>query len=67
MSKGDKDGYVQSTAVAGEHFSDDVQLDEFTATVADKWQGTSADKHDMLMLGRTQVLRVSFHGHPIPW
>ncbi len=67
MSKGDKDGYVQSTAVAGEQFSDDVQLDEFTATVADKWQGTSADKHDMLMLGRTQVLRVSFHGYRFPW
>lgn len=62
MSKSDKDDYVHSTTVTGEQFSDDVQLDEFTATVADKWQGTSADKHDMVMLGRTQVLRVSLRG-----
>lgn len=59
MSMGDKDGYVQSTTIAGEHSSDDVQLDDFSATVAAKWQGTSADKHDMVMLGRSQVLRVS--------
>ena len=27
--------------------------------VADKYQGTDADRHDMRMLGRIQVLRVS--------
>ena len=27
--------------------------------VADKYQGTDADRHDMRMLGRVQVLRVS--------
>lgn len=27
--------------------------------VADKYQGTGADRHDMRMLGRVQVLRVS--------
>jgi len=66
MSKDDKDGYVQSTAVAGEQFSDNVQLDDFTATVANKWQGSSADKHDMVVLGRTQVLRVSSYDIPFP-
>lgn len=59
MSKS-SNGYMQTTALPrGEHFSDDVQLEDFTATVADKWQGTVADKHDMVMLGRSQVLRVS--------
>ncbi|KAI4246071.1 MAG: hypothetical protein L6R42_010018, partial [Xanthoria sp. 1 TBL-2021] len=57
MSKS-SNGYMQTTALPrGEHFSDDVQLEDFTATVADKWQGTVADKHDMVMLGRSQVLR----------
>lgn len=59
MSKS-SNGYVQTTALPmGMHFSDDVQLEDFNATVADKWQGTVADKHDMVMLGRSQVLRVS--------
>lgn len=31
--------------------------------VADKYQGTSADRHDMRMLGRIQVLRVSRRTH----
>ncbi|KAI4237844.1 MAG: hypothetical protein LQ349_001539 [Xanthoria aureola] len=60
MSKG-SNGYVQTTALPkGMHFSDDVQLEDFNATVADKWQGTLADKHDMVMLGRSQVLRRNF-------
>ncbi|CAO1603595.1 hypothetical protein XANCAGTX0491_007177 [Xanthoria calcicola] len=60
MSKG-SNGYVQTTALPkGLHFSDDVQLEDFNATVADKWQGTLADKHDMVMLGRSQVLRRNF-------
>lgn len=66
MSKDDKDEYGHSTTVTGEQFSDDVQLDDFAATVAGKWQGTSADKHDMVVLGRTQVLRVSRHEIAFP-
>ncbi|KAL8789180.1 MAG: hypothetical protein Q9213_001287 [Squamulea squamosa] len=54
-------GYVQNTTLPkGEQSSDDVQLADFTATVADKWQGTAADKHDMVILGRSQVLRRNF-------
>ena len=54
-----KDGYVQNSVTPkGEQSSDDVQMDDFTATVAGKWQGTVADKQNMVMLGRTQVLRV---------
>ncbi|KAL8728263.1 MAG: hypothetical protein Q9166_005503 [cf. Caloplaca sp. 2 TL-2023] len=60
MSK-TSNGYIQTTAFPkGEQSSDDVQLHYFTATVADKWQGTTADKHDMVMLGRSQVLRRNF-------
>ncbi|KAI4114679.1 MAG: hypothetical protein LQ345_004578 [Seirophora villosa] len=33
--------------------------------VADKYQGTSADRHDMRMLGRIQVLRRNFNFIPI--
>ncbi|KAL8748751.1 MAG: hypothetical protein Q9184_007108 [Pyrenodesmia sp. 2 TL-2023] len=54
-------GYVQTTAITkGEQASDDVEMHDFTATVADKWQGTLADKRDMVMLGRSQVLRRNF-------
>lgn len=61
MSKS-SNGYVQTiTLPKGEQYSDDVQLQDFAATVAPKWQGTLADKHDMVMLGRSQVLRVSIH------
>ncbi|KAL8818351.1 MAG: hypothetical protein Q9223_003002 [Gallowayella weberi] len=60
MSKS-TNGYIQASALPkGEQSSDDVQLDDFTATVADKWQGTTADKYDMVMLGRSQVLRRNF-------
>ncbi|KAI4112532.1 MAG: hypothetical protein LQ345_006331 [Seirophora villosa] len=60
MSKSNQ-GYVQTAALRkGDQSSEDGQLDEFTATVADKWQGTVADKHDMVMLGRSQVLRRNF-------
>ena len=34
--------------------------------VADKYQGTDADRHDMRMLGRMQVLRVSRARKPMP-
>ena len=34
--------------------------------VADKYQGTDADRHDMRMLGRIQVLRVSRARKPSP-
>ncbi|KAI4090303.1 MAG: hypothetical protein LQ344_004851 [Seirophora lacunosa] len=60
MSKSNQ-GYVQTAALRkGDQSSEDGQLDEFTSTVADKWQGTVADKHDMVMLGRSQVLRRNF-------
>ncbi|KAL8887480.1 MAG: hypothetical protein Q9215_004955 [Flavoplaca cf. flavocitrina] len=60
MSKS-SNGYVHTTTlVKGEQYSDDVQLQDFAATVAPKWQGTLADKHDMIMLGRSQVLRRNF-------
>ena len=26
--------------------------------IAEQWQGTEADKHDMLVIGRPQLLRV---------
>lgn len=65
MSKSNQ-GYVQTAALRkGDQSSEDGQLDEFTATVADKWQGTVADKHDMVMLGRSQVLRVSHLKHMV--
>ena len=57
MSK-DEDGCAQSDSFKEEQSSDDVQMENFAATVADKWRGTVADKHDMMMLGRAQVLRV---------
>ncbi|KAL8919649.1 MAG: hypothetical protein Q9208_006681 [Pyrenodesmia sp. 3 TL-2023] len=40
----------------------EVQSDE---VVEDKYQGTSADRHDMRMLGRIQVLRRNFNFVPI--
>ncbi|KAF2264314.1 amino acid transporter [Lojkania enalia] len=33
----------------------------FPPQVAEKWQGTEADKRDMLVIGRTQQLRRNFH------
>ncbi|OQO10202.1 hypothetical protein B0A48_04559 [Cryoendolithus antarcticus] len=40
------------------HFDDDGKLP--ASTVADRWRGTAADKRDMAVLGRTQVLRRNF-------
>lgn len=61
MSKS-SNGYVQTTGnTKREQPWDDVEMHNFTATVADKWQGTLADKRDMVMLGRSQVLRVRIH------
>lgn len=57
MSKRSKE-YVHTQSLSGENSSDDVPMDVFHTTVKDKWQGTAADKHDMIMLGRSQVLRV---------
>ncbi|KAL8691202.1 MAG: hypothetical protein Q9224_004231 [Gallowayella concinna] len=60
MSKS-SNGYIHANVLPkGEQSSDDVPMDEFTATVADKWQGTTADKNNMIMLGRSQVLRRNF-------
>ena len=53
------ENYIKSTAeISSEAVSSDVPTHDFEI-VADKWQGTTADKHDMLMLGRSQVLRVT--------
>lgn len=57
MSKGG-DGLARSTSSKEDQSSDDVHVEDFAATVADKWRGTAADKHDMAVLGRAQVLRV---------
>ena len=43
--------------------ADEVHGEE---VVADKYQGTDADRHDMRMLGRIQVLRVSRASRPWP-
>jgi len=32
-----------------------------TVEVAEKWKGTEADQHDMLVIGRKQQLRRNFH------
>ena len=51
--------YIKSTAkISNEGVPSDVPSHDFEI-VADKWRGTTADKHDMLMLGRSQVLRVT--------
>lgn len=63
MSKGG-DGFARSTSSKEDQSSDDVHVEDFAATVADKWRGTAADKHDMAVLGRAQVLRVRTHQLP---
>ena len=60
-----KDGFMHNASFKEEQSSDDVQMEDFAATVADKWRGTAADKHDMMMLGRAQVLRVRTHQVPL--
>lgn len=51
-------GWVQSKPVGSDSYSAEMQMQEM-GIVADKWKGTDADQHDMRMLGRSQVLRVS--------
>lgn len=65
MSK-EGNGFVHTKALPGEQSSEDIPMDDF-ATVAVKWQGTSADKQDMMMLGRSQVLRVRIHNSMHPY
>lgn len=57
-TKGDEDNTKSSAKISTEGVSNDVPTHD-DEIVADKWQGTTADKHDMLMLGRSQVLRVT--------
>ena len=57
-TKGNEDYIKPTTKISTEGVSSDVPTHDFEI-VADKWQGTTADKHDMLMLGRSQVLRVT--------
>ena len=60
MSKGDT-GVVAATKFDMEKSSSDIVVQgshNDIEVVADKWQGNASDRHDMLMLGRAQVLRV---------
>ena len=54
----EENGWVQSKPVGSDSNSAEMQMQEM-GIVADKWKGTEVDQHDMRMLGRTQVLRVS--------
>lgn len=56
MAKGD-DGYVQTVHLGDEQHAGVVEMHDYK-TVADKYMGTSSDKHNMMILGRSQVLRV---------
>lgn len=51
-------GWVQSKQVGSDSYSAEMQMHDM-ALVAEKWKGTETDRHDMRMLGRSQVLRVS--------
>ena len=51
-------GWVQTKPVGSDSYSAEMQMQEM-GVVSDKWKGTEADQHDMRMLGRSQVLRVS--------
>ena len=60
MAKGN-DGFVETTKFGTENSSSDIPMQDVhgdVEIVADKWQGNASDKHDMLVLGRIQVLRV---------
>lgn len=54
--KGDANGTVQGSYVNDEDF---VDQHDGTFNLARKYMGTAADQHDMSVLGRNQVLRVS--------
>lgn len=54
--KGDANGTVQASYVNDEDF---VDQHDGTFNLARKYIGTAADQHDMSVLGRDQVLRVS--------
>ena len=53
-------GQVQTTQLAMESDVNRIQTHE-NHTVDDKYIGTAADRHDMMNLGRKQVLRRNFH------
>ena len=60
MAKGN-DGFVEATKFGTENSSSDIPMQGVhgdVEIVADKWQGNASDRHDMLVLGRSQVLRV---------
>lgn len=46
--------------MAKEGASVDVVEDGVSVEVAQKWRGTKADQHDMLVIGRPQQLRRNF-------
>ena len=54
----EEQSWVQSKPVGSDSYSAEMQMQEM-GVVADKWKGTDTDQHDMRVLGRTQVLRVS--------
>ena len=47
--------------------SADVEMHEFELNVAEEYMGTEADKRDMRMMGRAQVLRVGMTISGIEW
>ena len=53
-----ENGWVQTKPVGSDSYSAEMTMQEM-GIVADKWKGTESDQHDMRMLGRSQVLRVS--------
>ena len=58
MSK-EKPHGVQMHNISSEGMSSDVELQVVEKPISEKWMGTEADRNDMRMLGRVQVLRVS--------
>ena len=56
MGKGN-DGAIHTTDIGNEQFPSALH-DHGFEVVAEKYLGTTADKQDMMMLGRSQVLRV---------
>ena len=53
--------FVETTKFGTENSSSDIPMQDVhgdVEIVEDKWQGNASDRHDMLVLGRAQVLRV---------
>ena len=55
-----EDYAVSGSPRNGEYGSDEDMYDDEPGTVAKRYQGTAADKRDMQVLGKQQVLRRNF-------